>query len=426
MRIQPGTAGTVLCLLVGGIFAALLASHIRETRDLAESRVRHDLMHRAELAAQVVGEKLDSADFSSLYSFGESCRNEGVRCTVTSLRGGVVWDSSGARAGSLVGLPELAAAVRDGSGWAIGEDSATGEDSIRCARRMGDSVVILARPRTDAALSASRSRTAAMLAGAVAAAGLLAIIIIIGKLEKSARRLRELARMEEYRREFVGNVAHELKTPVAGILGAVELLTEAPPPAEEERARIARLLARSARRLDALVGDLLSLSRIEHAEDFGGAEKKTVDASSLLENVVADWTDAARKVGMELEADGGGVSLECDPRLMAQAVGNLVGNAVAHSGGRKVRLSVRETDGRAEIKVADDGMGIPEESRGRVFERFWRGDGARSGEGNGLGLAIVKEIAGLHGGTVILECPSGGGCEFTISIPNGNQKGGKK
>jgi two-component system sensor histidine kinase SenX3 len=228
----------------------------------------------------------------------------------------------------------------------------------------------------------------------------------------------EIRRLERMRQDFVANVSHELKTPV----GAIGLLAEAiEDAAEDEDAvrRFAQRLHKESARLTALVHDIIELSRLQGADVV--TEGRPVD----LNQVVADAVDRnrfpAENKGIEIVVGGRTTRpVFGDHDLLVTALRNLVDNAIHYSPeGTRVGVGVRERDGMAQITVADQGPGIPEDEQDRIFERFYRVDTARSRRtgGTGLGLSIVKHVMSQHGGEAAVWSQPGRGSTFTLSIP---------
>ncbi len=227
-------------------------------------------------------------------------------------------------------------------------------------------------------------------------------------------------RLAEMRRDFVANVSHELKTPLAAIRGYAETLRdgalEEPPTATRF---VDRILAQS-RRLQALLEDLLTLSRLE---SLGRSpERQSVDLPSLAKRVVETVGPLAQEKGVRLEiACARPARYSGDAESLERMVSNLVENAIKYNRPHgTVRIEIRAApDGGPVISIADNGIGIPQESLPRVFERFYRVDKARSREegGTGLGLAIVKHVAQSHGGRVEVESELGKGTTFRVLLP---------
>ena len=271
----------------------------------------------------------------------------------------------------------------------------------------------------------------AALWGAIVAAILAAVFLalrrtraklarITGERDAKDRLLAEMRKLEKFRRDFVSNVTHEIRTPLTGILGAVDVLAEDESLTPEDRSAMLTVLKEQSSRLDKLAQDILSLARIEHSEDGGRKNDFAVcDLSDIMKNVFTLMRPkaAAQGVGLLLLRNDR-VRIACDAARIEEAVLNLVENALRYSGSLTVELSLEADGGRSRISVMDRGVGIPKEHQARIFERFYRVDKARSREigGTGLGLAIVKHIAQLHGGEVSVVSEPGGGSTFTILI----------
>ena len=230
-------------------------------------------------------------------------------------------------------------------------------------------------------------------------------------------------RLEAVRRDFVANVSHELKTPV----GALTLLAEAVIHAADDPEAVQRFAGRMQHegvRLGRLVRELIELSRLQGAEPLPGDD--IIPVSDVVD-------EAADRTRLAAETAGIVVRTSCPDELsvrgnesqLTMAVANLVDNAIAYSPrGTGVSVSAREVAGMegrpdVEISVSDQGIGIAEAELGRVFERFYRVDPARSRAtgGTGLGLAIVKHVATNHGGSVSVWSVEGAGSTFTIRLP---------
>lgn len=234
--------------------------------------------------------------------------------------------------------------------------------------------------------------------------------------------LTESRRIEAVRRDFVANVSHELKTPT----GALSLLSEAVLEASDDREAVERFAGRmqiEATRLTNLVQELIDLSRVQNDDPLEDAEAVRVD------ELVAEAIDRCRQPAGSKEitmASGGthDLSVWGNRGQLAAALGNLVENAVNYSPARtRVGIAVRRVTGQGrpliELAVTDQGIGISEKDRDRVFERFYRVDPARSRAtgGTGLGLAIVKHVAASHGGEVTVWSSEGQGSTFTLRLP---------
>jgi len=232
----------------------------------------------------------------------------------------------------------------------------------------------------------------------------------------------ELLRVtDEERRQFVANISHDLRTPTATVQGYLEtLLIKSETLAIAERERYLRIALGQVERLGKLVDELFELARLE-ARDVE-PEFERLALAELASDVVAKYRGADGAVSIELEVGPGSLEVEGDVGLLERVFDNLIDNALSHSpeggvvkvGIRAVR--VRKTGAKwIEARVADTGAGVPEDSRERIFERFYRGEDPK-GAGTGLGLAIVKRVVELHGGTVGLEAASVGAV-FLVRLP---------
>ncbi|OBI95399.1 two-component sensor histidine kinase [Mycobacterium asiaticum DSM 44297] len=228
----------------------------------------------------------------------------------------------------------------------------------------------------------------------------------------------DYARMEATRRDFVANVSHELKTPV----GAMALLAEALLASTDDTETVRRFAEKvliEANRLGDMVAELIELSRLQGAERLSNVTD--VDIDTVVSEAIARHKVAAENAEIEVRTDDpSGLQVPGDQTLLVTALANLVSNAIAYSPrGSLVSISRRRRGDNVEIAVTDRGIGIALEDQERVFERFFRGDKARSRAtgGSGLGLAIVKHVAANHGGSIGVWSKPGTGSTFTLSIP---------
>lgn len=230
-----------------------------------------------------------------------------------------------------------------------------------------------------------------------------------------------LKRLETVRRDFVANVSHELKTPITALKGCVETLTDESSVTAQERKTFMTMMARHADRLEAIVNDLLSLSKIEFDAERGQVQLEPAPVADVLCRAVNIFTEQAEHKKIILIVDcPEDLTASINAALLEQAVGNLIDNAVKYSSeGTRVRVSAKLNGNDVEISVDDQGPGIEKKHLDRIFERFYRVDQARSRAmgGTGLGLAIVKHIALAHRGTVGVTSALGQGSIFTIRFP---------
>jgi signal transduction histidine kinase len=199
----------------------------------------------------------------------------------------------------------------------------------------------------------------------------------------------------ERERRFVADASHELRTPLAVLKTELEAALRDPDP----HAAIASALE-ECDRLSQLAEDLLVLARSEEGEL--PVRRETLDVRPLLEGVRDRFTDRATRSGRAIRVEDGEVTINADPLRMRQALGNLVDNALRHGAGDVV-LRAGADDGGVALEISDSGPGFAPDIADRAFERFARGDRARTRGGTGLGLAIVRAIAEAHGGRATLQ-----------------------
>ena len=233
----------------------------------------------------------------------------------------------------------------------------------------------------------------------------------------------QLEETDRVRRELVANVSHELRTPISALQAVLENLVDEVEPPDPETLRV--MLAQ-VQRLGRLVQQLLDLSRLESG--VVPLERRRFEVGPLLEQAVHEVRvhaerGMAKDVRLSVTVDPPGLAADADPERMHEVVANLLENAVRHAPeGSEVQVTARPEDGAVRIDVADQGPGIPAGEAGRVFERFYRTDAARSSTdgGTGLGLAIARWIVDLHGGNIRAEPNRPRGCRMVVSFPGGD------
>lgn len=233
---------------------------------------------------------------------------------------------------------------------------------------------------------------------------------LVDELDKLLVRLGEAFARE---RRFTADAAHELRTPLAAIKAHAQVALAATQ--DEERRHAVSQVSAGADRATRLVEQLLLLARAEAADQ--PAERQPCDLAATASEIVAAHADMAARKGVDLGlAPGAGVTLPANRVLLDAALRNLVDNAVRYTpkGGR-VDVTLVSDGAWAELRVDDAGPGIPESQRGRVLERFARGETEEPG--SGLGLSIVKRIAALHGGELVLEPSALGGLRARLRLP---------
>ncbi|MDZ7373203.1 MAG: ATP-binding protein [candidate division KSB1 bacterium] len=231
----------------------------------------------------------------------------------------------------------------------------------------------------------------------------------------------EVRRLEKMRRDFVANVAHELRTPITSILGYTETLLSGEVGDGETVSYFLRVIYRQAERLRAIVDDLLLLARLDAPESKRAIHLEATDVRRVVEEAIEVCQPTAAGKGMRVDLEcPAGLEVMANAPLLVQAVVNLLDNAIKYSDpGKVVTVRAVREPGAVVIAVEDQGWGIPEEHLPRLFERFYRVDKSRSREmgGTGLGLAIVKHVAEVHGGRVTVRTKLGLGSTFSIYLP---------
>ena len=380
-----------------------------------------------------------------------------LRATLVAPDGNVLYDSR-AEASTLpnhADRPEIAQALADGEGFSDRSSETVGYVSLYNARRLssGDVLRISVERASVVAFLSSDFALLVIIAAVVIvagwlvsrhlAAGIARPILEIDPASSEAnapyeeleplvsrlndqhsqlvRRMSAIQDANDMRREFTSNVTHELKTPIASISGAAELIRDGicrPDDVQDFAGRIYK----DAQRLSSLVSDILMLSKLDETERggerdsmFGPSER--VDLMGVARDVAARLERKARKAEVALKVEGVCSYVQGNARLLDELVSNLVENAIRYNkkGGR-VFVWVLPIEGRPAVRVSDTGIGIPKEAQSKVFERFYRVDKGRSRDmgGTGLGLAIVKHAAAFHDAEIRLESEEGAGTTITV------------
>ncbi len=234
----------------------------------------------------------------------------------------------------------------------------------------------------------------------------------------------KLRRLENMRRDFVANVSHEIKTPLTAIKGYVETLFNREVDSKEDSERFLGIIIKHVNRLNAIVEDLLSLSRIERTDEDSGSALDFADTrlGDIIQTAVQVCQNQADEKNITIEQRGElDLKAHVDATLLEQAILNLLDNAIKFSDdGNVVAIDVERRNGATGIHITDQGCGIARNHLARLFERFYRVDKARSRQmgGTGLGLAIVKHIVQAHGGQVTVDSKLGRGSTFSVLLPS--------
>ncbi|WP_372800672.1 sensor histidine kinase [Paracoccus seriniphilus] len=242
----------------------------------------------------------------------------------------------------------------------------------------------------------------------------------------------EIEEAEQVRRDFVANVSHELKTPLTAMMGFIETLRGPARDDARARDRFLDIMEREAGRMNRLVSDLLSLSRVQ--ADERRRPSSEVDLPMMLRGVLVTLGQAIESAGITLETSGleGAQRIPGDPDQLVQVFQNLIENAVKYGGGgqylgvtlRRVNYEPTLRGPAWAVDVSDKGEGIDEIHLPRLTERFYRVDTHRSREqgGTGLGLAIVKHIVNRHRGRLKIVSHKGQGSQFTVILPESRNR----
>ena len=355
-----------------------------------------------------------------------STATEGKRLTVISADGEVLVDTK-ADADEMedhASRPEIAEALQSGQGEAIRVSKTTGEQTVYVARRFADGVAVrVAMPLSSVMSMVWRSMAGFFCACLLALA--LAFLLshkLAGHTAKPVERAQlAMAQVDEKlqtsRSEFTANVTHELKTPLTSIKGFSDMILSGMVRNPEDERRFITMISVEADRLIQLINDILKISELETA-----AVSRPEEAADVLTDL-RDVADLLRPTAgdVTITVEGAQCEANISPARLRELTMNLMSNAVKYNvpGGSVIATAGPTEDGRVFLRVADTGIGIPEEAKPHVFERFYRVDKGRSkkGGGTGLGLAIVKHVAALYGGVIELKSEVGKGTEITVTLP---------
>lgn len=223
----------------------------------------------------------------------------------------------------------------------------------------------------------------------------------------------DLSKSEILKSDFISNVSHEIKTPVAVIKNYSLLLEKENDP--EKRAQYRRELVRASNRLSNLVGNILKLNKLENQELI--VEKKAFRLDGALEEAIVAFESQIEKKELEIECDLEEISIVSSESHLEIVWNNLISNAIKFTEkGGKIGVSCKWVDGMATVEISDTGCGIDAETGKHIFDKFYQGDTSHSGEGNGLGLALVKKVIDTLGGEISVKSELGKGTTFTVRL----------
>lgn len=239
--------------------------------------------------------------------------------------------------------------------------------------------------------------------------------IIIEDFNKMAE---ELSGIETLRTDFIANVSHELKTPLAVIQNYATLL-QAPDLSEELRTEYAEAIAHATRRLSALITNILKLNRLENQQIY--PQWSTYELNEQLCECLLYFEDTWEQKNLQIETElGEPVTIRGDTELLSLVWNNLFSNAVKFTEpGGTIRVSLCTEEDYAVVTISDTGCGISPEAGRHIFEKFYQGESSHATQGNGLGLALVKRVVDIIGGEISVDSRVGQGSTFTVRLPRG-------
>ena len=242
--------------------------------------------------------------------------------------------------------------------------------------------------------------------------------VIVERINKMAD---ELAGVETLRTDFVSNVSHEMKTPLAVIQNYAALL-RSPGLPENDRMEYALAIDDATKRLSGLVTNILKLNKLENQQIF--PEYKMIDLSELVCGCMLEFENEWEKKNIEIETDiDDDIMINADPELLSIIWNNLFSNALKFTDeGGTVSVAVKHIKSGAAVSISDTGCGIDSETGRHIFDKFYQGDTSHASKGNGLGLALVKRIIDIIGGEITVSSEVGKGSTFTVILHN--ERGG--
>ena len=412
------SAYLMITLLSLGAIAWFASSSVQR---LYHKQTSEDLEARAWIVSELVKEQGSSVNPSRLDAI---CKDMGVdapmRITVLLPSGQVIADSAWTPASmkTHADRPEFLKATEGEMGVFTRFSDTLQMDMMYVAVPVLQDDNIIAVVRTSVSISSIEKVLHTAYAG-IAVCGAIIALLATAACTLISHKISNP--IEELRRQFVANVSHELRTPITSIKGFIETLLDGAMDNRKDAERFLRIAARQADRLNDIVDDLLSLSRLEQESIISGIPLETASVNDVLQNSIEVCENKAKSRNIEIVLlCGDHLEGKINPPLLEQAVVNLIDNAIKFTAdGGTVSIEGRKEKRKTVIHVRDKGQGIDSSHFPRLFERFYRVDKARSRSrgGTGLGLAIVKHIVELHRGHVYIESTLGEGSTFSIYIP---------
>lgn len=224
----------------------------------------------------------------------------------------------------------------------------------------------------------------------------------------------ELSKSEILKNDFIANVSHELKTPLAVIQNYSQLLQQKDL-GDEERIKYAKSLIQASKRLTELVTNMLKLNKLENQQIMTDFEDVKINAQ--LEELIVGYADIIEEKNIELEVDLQEATINSVAGYLEIVWANLLSNAIkfTESGG-SIKVTAKQADGKAVVSISDSGCGMTPETGKRIFEKFYQGETSHTQEGNGLGLALVKKVIDKLGGSISVSSELGKGSTFTVTV----------
>ena len=410
---------TYLLLTVIAVLAvAWYTSH--SLRRFYFNHVSEDIKSRAHLIQQQISSDLINRDFEKI---DRLCKTTGplsaTRITVILPDGKVIGDSD-EQVNSMenhADRSEFQDAMVTGLGRSERPSDTLGKNMMYLAVPIHQENEIVAVVRTSVPVSAideQLRRIYLKILWAVLIVAVLAAVISLGL----SKRIKQL---EKVRQDFVANVSHELKTPITSIKGFVETLQEGALDEPEQAGRFLDIIGKHADRLNAIIDDLLALSRLEEDSEHRALSFEMTSLKPVLNEAVdlsrVDAEDKQIQIDLDCKEN---LQARVNPALLEQAVTNLISNAIKYSSEEsRIEIKADHTENEIRIAVRDQGCGIDKKYQERIFERFYVIDKSRSRKlgGTGLGLAIVKHIAQVHDGRITVQSQPNSGSTFTLHLP---------
>ena len=227
--------------------------------------------------------------------------------------------------------------------------------------------------------------------------------------------IQELASMEMFRSDFINNVSHEFKTPLAAVEGYATLLQSKNISEEKRQAYISKILYNTTR-LSELTENILLISRIENQNISIAKSEFSLDEQirQIILLFEQEWTN--KNINLDIDLDK--VDYIGNEELLAQVWQNIIGNAMKFTPDNGlIQISMKKSNDNVIVSIADNGIGMDEDTQSRIFEKFYQGDKSRTLKGNGLGLALAKQIINIHKGSISVSSQEDNGSTFKVCLP---------